>query len=174
MGEIQGINQEHFTEPELTAFENGRELFYQGRYEQAIKEFKKAQEMRLAVPSAMLESWIGYMYKALEDHEKAIEHYTNAIETGDSGNNRVGRATSYMETGQWHLASRDAKAALEMEVGQNEGIHIHAEAHTILAAWYLLQKEYSLTDDQASKALDIMDTMKYEPLSQAAVHKLKA
>ena len=171
--ETNGVNQEHFTEPELTAFENGRELFYQGRYEQAIKEFKKAQEMRLAVPSTILESWIGYMYKALGDHEKSIEHYTNAIEIEDSATHRVGRAPSYMETGQWHLASRDAKAALEMEAAQTEGIHMHAEAHTILAVWYSLQKEYSLTNDHASKALDIMNTMKYDAPTQAAVHKLK-
>ena len=167
------VNQEHFTEPELTAFENGRELFYQGRYEQAIKEFKKAQEIRLAVPSPTLEAWIGYMYKALGDHEQSIEHYTNAIEIEDSASHRVGRAQSYIETGQWHLASRDAKAALEMEAAQTEGIHMHAEAYTILAIWYSLQKEYSLTNDHASKALDIMKTMKYNAPAQASVHKLK-
>ena len=172
-GEIQGADQDYFIGVEFVAFENGRELFYQGRYGEALEEFKKAQKMRTAGQSAVLENWTALTYRMLGNHEKAIEHHTNAIGIKDTGADRVGRAASYVETGQWNPAIIDATAALEMEAQTTENFHSHVEAHALLAAWYSLQKEYSLTDDHASKALDIMDTMKYEPLLQAAVHKLK-
>ena len=121
----------------------------------------------------MLESWVALTYRVLGDHEKTIEHYTNAISIQDSGTNRVGRAGSYAQTGQWHLAVTDAEAALAMEAEQTEYLHMHAEAHVLLATWYAVQGEVSLIYDHASNALAIMSTMEYDPISQAAAHKLK-
>ena len=173
IGEIQGGNEDYFIGAELAALNNGQDLFYQGRYEEALEEFKKAQETRLAGQSWVLENWIAITYRVLGDHEKAIEHHTNAIGIKDSGTNRIGRAGSYAQTGQWHLAVTDAEAALAMEAEQTKYLHIHAEAHVLLATWYAVQGEVSLTYDHASKALAIMSTIEYNPISQAAAHKLK-
>ena len=173
IGKVQDGNEDYFSGPTLAAFNNGQDLFYQGRYEEALEEFKKAQETRLAGQSWVLESWVALTYRVLGDHEKTIEHYTNAISIQDSGTNRVGRAESYALTGQWHLAVTDAEAALAMEAEQTEYLHMHAEAHVLLAAWYAVQGEVSLIYDHASKALDIMNTMQYDAFSQAVAHKLK-
>ena len=173
IGEIQGGDLDYFIGAELAALNNGQDLFYQGRYEEALEEFKKAQETRLAGQSWVLENWIAITYRVLGDHEKAIEHHTIAIGIKDSGTNRIGRAGSYAQTGQWHLAVTDAEAALAMEAEQTEYLHTHAEAHVLLANWYTVQGEVSLTYDHASKALAIMSTIEYNPISQAAAHKLK-
>ncbi len=164
--------QDFFVGQEWAWFENGQAMFYQGRYHEAIAQFEKAQEIRLAGPSAVLESWIANSYSALGDHPKAIEHYTAAIEIKDSSNDRIGRAVSYATTGQWELTLRDATAALNLKSKRTRTIDSHAEAHLLLAALSSAQGKYDLTLDHASRALEIMETMDYHSTSRASALKL--
>ena len=171
-GQVVDGEQDFFVGQEWTWFENGQAMFYQGRYHEAIAQFEKAQEVRLAGPSAVLESWIANSYSALGDHPKAIEHYTAAIEIKDSSSDRIGRAVSYATTGQWELTLGDATAALNLKSERTRTADSHAEAHLILAALSSAQGEYGLTLDHASRALEIMDTMDYDSTSRASALKL--
>ena len=120
------------------ALGRGEEAFAQAQYQAALEGFLETQHLH-GEPSAVLQSWIGHSYKALGQHNQAIQHYTNAIELEDRAVNRTNRGILYKETGQCSLAIEDAKAALTMEPATGEGSHTDIEANIILVGCYIQQ-----------------------------------
>ena len=172
-GEIKDGKEDYFIGAESIVLDNAQDLFYQGKYREAIEQFEQIQQTRLAGPSAIVHHWIARSYAATGNHQKAVEHYSAAIGMEDNGTDRVGRAASYLETGQWTLAAADAEAALAMKPETSDIIHSHAEAHVILAAWYATEGNLDKVDDHVSRALSIMQTMEYDAFTKAITLRLE-
>ena len=60
-------------------FSKGRDLFQRGRYEDALKSFKRANEMRQK-KSAECYAWMAETYRALDAYKNAIESADKVIE----------------------------------------------------------------------------------------------
>jgi len=92
----------------------GAELFYEGRFEEAIVECNKAIELNPNLPDGYgIRAWI---YNQTEQYDLAIPDFTKALELDP---NYVGdyadRAWAYVHTGQFDLAMADCNKAIELD-----------------------------------------------------------
>ena len=108
------------------------ELQDRGRYQEAITHLETAQKLH-PKPSGAIQILIGHAYRGLEQHWRAIQHYTNAINIRDDAWHRVSRAAEYPHHGLWAEAVVDAEIALTMKPCSPPGYHSSAEANWIIA-----------------------------------------
>ena len=137
-----------------TTLENGMDLSKRGEYAEAIAKFEEAQKLH-GKPSGAIQAQIGHAYSALGQHEKAIEHYSAALEIRDNHDRRVARASEYMSNGRCSEATTDAETALTMEPAREDGFDTYIKANLILAKCYAQQEEYLLALQHADAALTI-------------------
>ena len=116
------------------------ELQDRGRYQEAITHLETAQKLH-PKPSGAIQTLIGHAYRGLEQHKKAIKHYTDAINIRDDAWHRVSRGTEYPYNGRWAEAFADAETALTMKPHSPTGYHSSAEAHWILAGCLIASGE---------------------------------
>ena len=95
------------------------------------------------------------------NHQRAIDHFSKALEIKDTPTNRVNRGDSYRETGQCPLAIHDAQQALEMKADSAEGIHTDAEARYILGTCQLTSGNDDQAVTQLKAALTLMRVNHY-------------
>ena len=136
----------------LEAWVQGVERFEEGNYRAAIQSFETARKHH-GRPSTVIENWIGLSYQSLEQHYRAITHFTEAIEIRDSAIDRLNRGLSYLLTTQCSQAIRDAEIALSMPAYAEVGYHSHAEANSLLASCYMEEGKFKLASVFAEAAL---------------------
>ena len=136
----------------LEAWVQGVELFDEGNYRAAIRSFETARNHH-GKPSTVIESWIGLSYQSLEQHNRAIAHFTKAIQIRDSAIDRLNRGLSFLLVTQCSDAIGDAEIALSMPAYEEAGYHSHAEANSLLARCYMEEREFKLASVFAEAAL---------------------
>src|SRR5215813_7303101 len=72
-------------------FMKGRELYRRGKFEDALKSFKRANELR-DKKSAECYSWMSETYMALEAYKNAIECADKVIELANGDRQLLGKA----------------------------------------------------------------------------------
>ena len=145
----------------LTYAEKGMEEFRRKNYLAAIENLELSQRHR-DKPSAVLRSWIGLSYQALEQYEDAIEQHTASIEIEDSVTERTNRGLAYLSLGLCEPAVVDARSALAMEPQSADNIHTDAEANYILGNCYAYGGQFLLALQHAEAALEISRENNYE------------
>ena len=140
-------------EPALTHIRSANKLLENGMYTEAITSFETAQKLH-SKPSGAIQTKIGHAYSDLGQHEKAIQHYSAAVEIRDAPLHRVDRAWEYASNGRCEEAITDAEAALGMKPYSEPGYHTSAEAHWILAACSPGEQTQAHMDQAAEIARD--------------------
>ena len=130
------------------------ELFNDGKYVEAITKFKEALTLH-GQPSSVLENRIGSAYNALGQTERAIAHYSNAIQIEDDSIDRLNRSLAYHSIDRCDKAITDALATLAREPTFETGYHTDAEANYILSDCYFWDEEYLLSLQHIEAALAI-------------------
>ena len=171
-GQVQSIEvggDDSFSGQAATEFEKGKELFQQENYHGALQAFQSAK-VHHGKPSSVLETQIGMVFRRLDDHEQAIDHFTKAIRIKDNPIGRVNRALSYIETSQCPLTFQDGKRALDMEPESADGFHTHTEAHAALSACHLTSGDGASAIEHAKAALALMEENHYSAEVLATAH----
>jgi tetratricopeptide (TPR) repeat protein len=107
----------------------------QGNYEQALELYQKALE--LVPDDAELILTIGTLYEALEQPERAAEHYAEAAQRYETpAAFRTARAQQFMRLGWYEQSIQEAQAAIELDAH-------YALAHCTLGSAYQWQGENS-------------------------------
>ena len=144
----------------LVEMEKAEAAFREGRYQDALEGYQEAQRVH-GKPSGPIQNWIANSYQALGQDERAVQHYTNAIEIEDNTVDRLGRSMSYLTLHRCQPAIEDAKSALAMEPAAEEGFHSDAEANVILASCYAQGDEHLLALQHIEAALEIAEENGY-------------
>ena len=97
-------------------------------------------------------------YQSLDQHARAIAHFTRAIEIKDSAIDRVNRGLSYLLSTRCSLAIADAEIALSMPPYEEKGYHSESEANSVLAGCYTVEGDYKLAYVHAEAALNVAIT----------------
>ena len=131
------------------ALERGIELQEAGKHDAAIKSFRRAQQHHNK-PSGVLDNRLAVSYHSLGLYDLAIRYHSSSIALDNSAIDWVGRARSYLETGQCGLAVEDAKTALALASESAPSYHTDVEANIVLYLCYF-------TDDNMAAALQHVD-----------------
>ena len=143
-----------------TEFKKGKGLLHQEDYHGALQIFQSAK-IHHGKPSSVLENQIGIAFRRLDDHQKAIDHFTKAIEIKDNPTGRINRALSYIATGQCTLTFQDTKRALDMDPESADGFHTNAEAHAALSTCHQTSGDNASAIEHAKAALSLMEENNY-------------
>lgn len=163
-------NSESFYQQAWSEAERGDDLRDAGNYHGAIAAYQSAQAYH-GKPSSVLENHIGLAFQAMGNHERAIDHFSKAIEINDGPTDRVNRADSYLETEQCPLAIHDAQQALEMKADSTKGIHTGAEARYILGVCQLRSGDNTQAVIHLRTALTLMRVNDYTNETLASTHE---
>ena len=148
-------------------------MFEDGKYLEAIAKYKQAIELH-GQPSSVLENRIGLSYDALEQYERAVEHYSNAIRIRDNSIDRVNRSLTYHEIGQCDKAVADALVALTLEPAFKAGYHTDVEANYILSDCYFWDEKYLLSFQHIEAAISIAKEHQYPDAEVAFMEEERA
>ncbi len=131
-----------------------------GKYEEALKHFKKAYKLLPLKRSETEGRFIAYTYNLMGDKKKAIDHYKKAIELADNLNEKVG----YKFMLAYHLASigkRDEAEKIAKEALSDlpdEPDEVRALGYNTLGViyeGYRDKKHFLMAEDYFKKALSI-------------------
>ena len=147
-------DDEYLSELAFAKLEEGDDLRSNGKFAEAIESYKQALIYH-GEPSGVLENRLGLAYRALEQYDLAILHYSNGIRISDSSVDRVNRSRAYVANNQCDKAIVDAKAALTLEPKFAVGIHTDVEANRILSDCYFWDEKYLLSLQHIEAALAI-------------------
>ena len=126
---------ERFYGQASAAVGRGHELLNTGEYMAAIESYKEALRHH-GKPSVVLENHIGQAYMGLEMYDRAVEHYSNALDIKDGAVDRTNRGWAYFYNNQGDLATSDAQTALMLEPVAATGTHTDFIANWLLASCY--------------------------------------
>ena len=158
---------EWFTGGALIAFRAGERYFKEGNYQEALAKFQETLTLH-GEPSQVIQNLIGNSYFALAKYDKAVEHFTNALEIEDDATNRASRSEAYITVMECAPAIEDAKAALAMEPVIGDRIHTDAQANDIPANCLAHQGSYIQALQHAEAAVEIAEKHGY-PTSEMEV-----
>ena len=96
-------------------FSKGRDLFRRGRYEDALKSFKRANELR-DKKSAECYAWMSETYRALDAHKNAIECADKVIEFANGDRQLILKA--YNNKGLALQASAEKKDQKKLQAAE--------------------------------------------------------
>ena len=106
---------------------------------------------RAAHRSAYVEAYTGVTYGQREDNDKAIEHFSKAIELNPQLSGAYyNRGVSYGQLGAYNRAIQDFSKALELDASS-------AEAYTSRGAMYWRQGNYNRAIQDFNKVIETLD-----------------
>lgn len=142
----------------------GSAYFNEGKYESAIKEFKKA----LKIDPKFAFAWddLGLSYRKLNDFNEAIKCYKKSLELDPKGR------TPLMNMAVAFQMLNDNKSALRTYVKYIELNPNDPEGYYGIARIYRFEKEYENGLENAFKALEMYDELK-SPYVQDAINVIR-
>lgn len=142
----------------------GSKYFNAGKYEDAVKEFKKA----LKIDPKFAFAWddLGLSYRKLENYSEAIKCYKKSLELDPKGR------TPLMNMAVAYQLSNDNKSALSTYIRYIEINPKDAEGYYGISRIYRFEKEYEKGLENALKAVEIYDEMK-SPYVQDAINVIR-
>ncbi len=144
-----------FTGEPALALERGLVAFRQGRYREAPDYFQEARHLKGTPTSRVTQNWLRNAHSGLGNHDAALQSITAALELEDNAKDRVSRGTVLMDKGDCPGATKDARAALDLEPATAQGLHTHAEAHVILANCHGPERDLPTALEHAEEAWTI-------------------
>jgi len=142
----------------------GAELFYEGRFEEAMVECNKAIEADPNLPDGYgIRAWI---YNETGQYDLAIPDFTRALEL-DPGyvSDYADRARAYVNTGQFDLAIADCNTAIELDPDLARSYMFRAQA-------YMGQGKKTEALADCEKVLEITDDPRLVEGAEALIAEL--
>jgi len=142
----------------------GAELFYEGRFEEAIVECIKAIELDPNLPDGYgIRAWI---YNETGQYDLAIPDFTRALELDpDYISDYVNRAQAYINTGQFDLAIADCDEAIRRDSNYDLAYMRRAQA-------YMGQGKKTEALADCEKVLEITDDPRLVEGAEALIAEL--
>ena len=142
----------------------GAELFYEGRFDEAIEECNKAIELDPNLPDGYgIRAWI---YNQMEQYDLAIPDFTKALELDPSYvSDYADRAWAYVHTGQFDLAIADCNTAIELDPDL-------ARAYMSRGMAYKAQGKKAEAIADLEKFISLSDNPEYIELARSEIEEL--
>lgn len=129
-----------------------RGAYDQREYQEALQYYLDSQQARV-FPDAAIQYETGQTLVRLELYQRALPHYSQAIELNDSIATRVNRGFALIATGHWQVALSDAQIALHLMSGEQEYSDLRAKAHEVLAYSHAKLQQHEKAVEHVDQAI---------------------
>ena len=147
-------------------------LFEDAKYEEALEKYIKAQSVH-GEPSRILQNRIGLTYTAMGQPEEAIKHFSIAIQTEDTRQDRINRAEAYASLHHYTEAIRDINVALLMDPEEDEPLEVKIGIHALATNCYIGLENYSRAEDYRQAGLKLAEENDYSDENTATLVELE-